>query len=550
MKVVIFNDEAREKLKRGVDLIANAVKVTLGPRGRNIIYGFHYGYPIVTKDGVTVARQVEAKDQTEQLGLLLVRQVAQKTADDAGDGTTTATLLAQEIYTEGLKTLKSGANPILIKRGIDKAVQEVIKFIDKWKVEVKDDNSIIKVATLSANNDRYIGNLIFDAVKKVGEDGVITIDDNYNNPETCVEMMEGMQLNEGLISPYFITDPEKLEAEYSNVYFIIIDGDIVNISQIQGILEKAMKTGRPVAIMANGFASNVVQVLVNTRIKNNIPLMAIKNPYFGDYRTEQLIDIATLTGGRVIGPTTGLRPEEAELSDLGECSSFKATRQSSTIVGGFGANEDIQTRINVIKTMIDKSESDYEKEKLRERLSKLTTGVAVIKVGAPTEAEQKEKKMRVEDALLATRAAIAEGVLPGGGVTLLKASMSIAEESEISEEEIIGRRIVKKALRAPLLQIARNSGIEGAEIIAEIIRKSSMEGGSEINLQENFGFGYDFLNNEYGNLYNLGVLDPVKVVKATVINAASVAGLLLTTEVVCNEEEEAEVTRTPKPKSQ
>lgn len=550
MKVVIFNDEAREKLKRGVDLIANAVKVTLGPRGRNIIYGFHYGYPIVTKDGVTVARQVEAKDQTEQLGLLLVRQVAQKTADDAGDGTTTATLLAQEIYTEGLKTLKSGANPILIKRGIDKAVQEVIKFIDKWKVEVKDDNSIIKVATLSANNDRYIGNLIFDAVKKVGEDGVITIDDNYNNPETCVEMMEGMQLNEGLISPYFITDPEKLEAEYSNVYFIIIDGDIVNISQIQGILEKAMKTGRPVALMANGFASNVVQVLVNTRIKNNIPLMAIKNPYFGDYRTEQLIDIATLTGGRVIGPTTGLRPEEAELSDLGECSSFKATRQSSTIVGGFGANEDIQTRINVIKTMIDKSESDYEKEKLRERLSKLTTGVAVIKVGAPTEAEQKEKKMRVEDALLATRAAIAEGVLPGGGVTLLKASMSIAEESEISEEEIIGRRIVKKALRAPLLQIARNSGIEGAEIIAEIIRKSSMEGGSEINLQENFGFGYDFLNNEYGNLYNLGVLDPVKVVKATVINAASVAGLLLTTEVVCNEEEEAEVTRTPKPKSQ
>lgn len=548
MKVVIFNDEAREKLKRGVDLIANAVKATLGPRGRNMIYGFHYGYPVVTKDGVTVARQVEAKDQTEQLGLLLVRQVAQKTADDAGDGTTTATLLAQEIFTEGLKTLKSGANPILIKRGIDKAVQEVIEFIDKWKAEVKDDESIIKVATLSANNDRYIGDLICDAVKKVGEDGVITIEDNYNSPETFVDMMEGMQLNEGLVSPYFITNPDKIEAQYQNVFLIIIDGDIVHINQVQGILEKAMKTGRPVALMANGFAGGVTQVLVNTRIKNNVAIMAIKNPYFGDFRTEQLIDLATLTGGRVIGPTTGLRPEEAELSDLGQCESFKATRHSTTIVGGIGKKEDVDTRITLIKNMIEKTESDYEKEKYRERLSKLTTGVAVIKVGAPTEAEQKEKKMRVEDALLATKAAISDGVLPGGGVTLLRAAQYIKEEG--SEEELIGRRIVKKALRAPILQIAINSGIEGAEIIAEILRVPILERSSEDAAFQAIGFGYDFLNNRYGNLYDLGVLDPVKVVKATVINAASVAGLLLTTEVVANEEEEAEVTRTPKPKSQ
>ncbi len=549
MKVVLFQDEAREKLKKGVDLIANAVKATLGPRGRNMIYGFHYGYPVVTKDGVTVARQVEAKDQTEQLGLLLVRQVAQKTADDAGDGTTTATLLAQEIFTEGLKTLRSGANPILVQRGINKAVKEVTDFIDAHKVEVKDDASITKVATLSANNDRYIGDLICDAVKKVGEEGVITIEDNYQNAETFIDMMEGMQLNEGLQSPYFITNPEKLEAEHQNVFIIIIDGDIHHIGQIQAIIEKTLKTGRPIALIANGFHSSVIQVLVNSRIKNNVPIMAIKSPYFGDFRTEQLIDLATLTGGRVIGPTTGLRSEEAELSDLGQCESFKATRYSTTVIGGVGKKEEIDGRISVIKNMIEKSESDYEKEKLRERLSKLTTGVAVIKVGAPTEAEQKEKKMRVEDALLATKAAIKEGVVPGGGIALLRASGIVKEEG--SEEELIGRRIVKKALRAPLLQIARNSGVEGAEIIAEILRynPSGVDNVDEFDYKK-FGYGYDFLNNKFGDLYDLGVLDPVTVVKATIINAASVAGLLLTTEVVANEEEEAELTRTPKPKSQ
>lgn len=538
MKVITFSDEAREKLKRGVDLIANAVKVTLGPRGRNMVYGFHYGFPICTKDGVTVARQVEAKDPTEQLGLLLVRQVAQKTADDAGDGTTTATLLAQEIFTEGLKTLRSGANPILIKRGIDKAVEEVIAFIDKVKLPVSSNEDKVKVASLSANNDKFIGDLIAEAIGKVGQDGVISLEDNYQNSDTYIDMMEGMKLNEGLQSPFFITNAEKMEAEYKNSWLIIIDGEVHTALQIKGIVEKALGTGRPVAIMANGYSNIVLQELVKARMKSNYLLTVVKSPYFGDYRTEQLIDIAILTGGRIIGPASGLRLEEAELSDLGTCGTIKADRHSTTIIDGAGKKQDIEARISVIRNSIEKSESDYEKEKYRERLSKLTSGVAVIKVGAPTEVEQKEKKMRIEDSLLATRAAIEEGIVAGGGLTLLKAAHQISEIGE--EEELIGRRIVKKALRSPLKTIAENAGIDGAEIIARILPQIEIQHGN---------FGYNFLTNQYGDLVEMGVIDPAKVVKATVINAASVAGTLLTTEVVCNEEEEAEVTKTPKPRS-
>lgn len=551
MKVITFSDEAREKLKKGVDLIANAVKVTLGPRGRNMVYGFHYGYPVVTKDGVTVARQVEAQDQTEQLGLLLVRQVAQKTADDAGDGTTTATLLAQEIFSEGLKVLKSGANPILIKRGIDKAVDEVVKFIDRVKIPIANEADITKVATLSANNDRFIGDLINDAVKKVGRDGVITIEDNYQTGDTFIETLEGMQLNEGLVSPFFITDPVKMEAVYRQPYVIIFDGDIHNINQIVSIVKKVLDAGRPVVLMANSFHGLVLQNLVQSRMKNNVPIIAVKSPYFGDYRTEQLIDIAHLTGGKVLGAVSGLRPEDAELMDLGQCETIKATRFYTTFVDGKGKKEDIDGRIEAIKLLIEKSESDYEREKLRERLSKLTSGVAVIKVGAPTEAEQKEKKMRIEDALLATQAAIDEGVVPGGGVTLLKSAAAVQEVGE--EEELIGRRLIKKILRAPLKQIAENGGIEGAEIIAAILGHNSVEGpvvdASDLERKQ-LAWGYDFLNNKFGDLFEIGVLDPAKVVKATLINAASVAGLLLTTEVVCNEEEKNEPLRTPKPKTE
>ncbi|MFA6100428.1 MAG: molecular chaperone GroEL [Patescibacteria group bacterium] len=559
MKNIIFGDDAREKLKKGVDLIANAVKVTLGPRGRNMIYGFHYGFPICTKDGVTVARQVEAKDQAEQLGLLLVRQAAQKTADDVGDGTTTVSLLVQEIFSEGLRVLKSGANPILIKRGIDKAVTEVIEFIKKVTVPVEGEKEILKVATLSANNDAAIGELINDAVKKAGKDGVITIEDNYQNAATNIEVMEGMQLNEGLLSLYFITNREKMEAEYRQPYVIIFDGDIHNVGQVHAILEKALKTGRPVVLMANNVHGMVLQTLVQARIKNNIPLIVVKSPYFGDVRTEQLADLGVLLGGRVMGPTTGLRPEDAELTDLGECENVRATRFYTTFVGGKGTQEETESRISMIRTSIEKSESDYDKDKLRERLSKLTNGVVVIKVGAPTEVEQKEKKMRIEDALLATRAAMEEGIVPGGGVTLLKASLAIQECGD--EEELIGRRIVRKALRSPLNQIAANAGVEGAEIIAAILstewykkvgiyeKVGTVENADELERKQH-SYGYNFLTNTFGDLIDLGVVDPAKVVKATVINAASIAGMLLTTEVICSEESEDEVLRTPRPKSQ
>jgi len=535
MKSVFFSDEAREKLKKGVDLIANSVKITLGPRGRNMIYGNRYGYSILTKDGVTVARQVDARDEAEQLGLVLIRQVAQKTADDVGDGTTTATLLAQEVFNEGLKVLKSGANPILIKRGIDKAVEEVVEYIDSIKISVSENASVHKVATLSANNDPALGQLVCDAINKVGFDGVITLEDSHG-VETFIDMVEGMQLNEGLVSAYFVTDPAKMEATYQNAYVIIIDGDVHNVNQVVAVMQEAIKTGRPVILMANQVNGQVLQALVQSKMQNSLPLAVVKSPYFADYRSEQLIDLAILTGGKVIGHTTGLRPEEATLADLGQCQSFKATRYYATFVGGFGKKEDVDGRITVIKNMIDQSESDYEKEKLRERLSKLTSGVAVIKVGAPTEVEQKEKKMRVEDALLAARAAIEDGIVPGGGLALLRASNIIQEIGE--EEELIGRRIVKKALRAPIKQIAANAGLDGSEIIANIV--------TSLSKAENYG--YNFLTNQYGDLINLGVIDPAKVVKTTLINAASVAGLLLTTEVCCSEDEEAEVARLPKQK--
>ena len=536
MKVITFSEEARKKLKNGVDLIANAVKVTLGPRGRNMIYGFPYGFPVSTKDGVTVARQIEAKDPTEQLGVLLIRQVAQKTVDDVGDGTTTATLLAQIIFKEGLKSLQSGANPVLIKKGIDNAVSEVIDHIDRVKIPIITDEDRIKVAGISANNNEDIGRLINEAIKKVGEDGVITLEDNYLGPETYIDVLEGMQLNEGLQSPYFITDKEKMAAEYKNAYLIIIDGEIEIISQVKGILEKALGTGRPVVLMANGYSNIVLQELVRSRIEQKLSLLVVKSSYFGEYRTEQLIDIATITGGKVIGSSTGLRVEEADIVHLGRCGTIKATRNYTTIIDGFGEQGDIDARIALLRKSIEESESDYEKEKFRERLSKLTSGVAVIKVGAPTEVERKEKKMRVEDALLATRAAIEEGVVAGGGLTLLKSINWIKEEGE--EEELIGRRIIKKALRAPIQTIAENSGAEGAEIIAKILSSQYLE-----------NYGYNFMTGRYENLIESGVVDPVKVVKATLINAASVAGILLTTEVACCDEEEEEIARTPRPRS-
>ena len=532
MKVVTFSGEGRKKHKEGVDLIANAVKVTLGPRGRNVVYGFHYGYPICTKDGVTVARQVEAVDKTAQIGLLLVRQVAQKTADDAGDGTTTAALLAQAIFTEGLRFSQSGANPILIKRGIDKAVKNVIEYIDSIKTKITDEDQIIKVASLSANNEKAIGELINEAIKTAGEDGVITLDDNYKDSKTVIEVMAGMQLMEGLVSRYFTNDALNQNAVIENPYLIIIDNDINHISQIKSICEEAIKTGRPVCLMANGFHASVLESLVNSRVKESLSLVVVKSPYFGEFRSEQLADIAALTGANVIGPVSGLRSEEAKLIDLGECGSIKANQFHTPIVEGRGREEEVKARVELIRNQIEEAESDYDKEKLRERLSKLTTGVAVIKVGAPTEVEQKEKKMRIEDALLAARAAIDGGVVPGGGVAYLRAADKVSLSFN-SEEEKIGANIIKKSLTAPIKQIASNSGRDGADIIAGILW-----GSSEKEEKKAVDFGYDFLENRYGHLIEMGVIDPAKVVKTALINAASVAGMLLTTEVVCNEEEE------------
>ena len=534
-KVVLFNNEGREKLKRGVDLIANSIKVTLGPRGRNVLYGFHYGYPISTKDGVTVARQVDAQDPVEQLGLLLIREVAQKTADDAGDGTTTSALLAQAIFTEGLKVLGSGANPILIKRGIDLATQKAIQFIKEHTVTNPSPEDLLKIATISANNDPKIGELICEAIKLAGRDGVITIEDNYRDMTTHIETIEGMQLNEGYLSPYFVTDPIKMEAEYQNPYILIADYDISHIQPLMKAVEMTIgNEKRPLVIIANNVSGQALQTLVMNKHKGGVPVLACKSPYFGDNRTDQMNDLAVLTGGRVVGPSSGVGFDDLTLEDFGQAGMVKSTKSYTTFTGGKGKHVDIQARITVLQGMIEKTESDYEKGKLEERLAKLTSGVAVIKVGAAAEVECKEKKMRIEDALHATRAALEEGIVAGGGVILLRAAKFIEGDGAYQDEEEIGRKIVIKALQEPIKQIAHNSGLDGSEIIAKIVGIAEME------------YGYDFLSNKYGDMLEMGVIDPAKVVRLTLENAVSVASMLLTTEVVIASELEDEITRTPK----
>lgn len=536
-KITVFGDEARQRLLKGVNLIADSIKVTLGPRGRNVLYGYYYGYPVCTKDGVTVARQVESKDAIEHLGLLLIRQVAQKTADDAGDGTTTASLLAQSIFTEGLKVLGTGANPILIKRGIDSAVNETLKYIKDYTKQNPSDEELLKIATISANNDQVLGQLICKAITKAGKDGVITIEDNYKDMSTYIETIEGMQLNEGYLSPYFVTDVNKMEAAYQNPYVLIADYEINHIQPLVKAIELVIgQEKHPLVIIANNVSGTALATLVANKHKGGLPILVCKAPYFGDNRSEQLTDLAILTGGRVVSNASGLKFEDIELGDLGRVENIIATKSFTTFTGGKGKQEDINGRISVLQTLIDRSESDYEKAKLQERLAKLTSGVAVIKVGASTEVECKEKKMRVEDALYATRAALEEGIVPGGGITLLRISKYLQVPNDITEEEKIGWKIVIRALQEPIKQIASNSGLDGHEIIARTMRA-----------ENNFNFGYDFLNNQYGNLIELGVIDPSKVVRLTVENAASVASMLLTTEVVIAEEAEAEETKTPRP---
>lgn len=533
-KVITFGTEARNKLLEGVDLIAESVKVTLGPKGRNFMYSFHYGYPISTKDGVTVAKNVESQDPLAQIGLLIVRQAAQKTADDAGDGTTTASLLTQAIYAEGLKCLATGANPILIKRGIDRAVQTVIEYIDSVSVDIgKDEMKMFDVATISANNDPKLGKIIVEAIQKVGENGVITIEDNFLTNTTYVDTVEGMQLNEGMLSPFFCTDMSKMEAVYKNPKIMLIDGEIDNIRPFEAIINQVIgKENRPLVIICQNMLGNALQVLVANRAKSMIPILVCKAPQFGQFRTEQLLDISCLIGGVVVGAATGVDIKDVTYETLGEAESIVSNKNSTTIVGSKATAERVKARIAQIQAEIEKAESDYDKEKLQERLAKLTSGVAIIKIGAQTEVELKDIKARVEDSLHATRAAIEEGIVPGGGIVYLQASKQLIEDG--TAEEQIGVRIIKKALSESVRTMARNAGLEEGEIISGILNpetKVIING----NLDFSPNYGYNFLTDQYGDMIEMGVIDPTKVVRLALLNAASAAGQLLTTECTCHE---------------
>jgi len=429
MKEVVLSNEAREGLKRGVNLICDPVKATLGPRGRNVLYGFHYGYPVSTKDGVTVSRQIEAKDGLEQLAVLAIRQAAVQTADDAGDGTTTACVLAQEIFSKGLKSLNTGANPVLIKRGIDDAVKEVINFISNQSQPIEGDEAILNVATLSANNDRFIGRLVLEAIKEVGIDGVISLEDNQNKPECEVITVEGMQLSEGMVSPFFMTDTVKVRAEYNNPKILLIDGELADIMPIKPLIEEVIgKQKLPLLIICHNLIENALQIAVQNRAQGGLPLLICKAPQHGEYRKDMMTDIGIVTGAGIIGGTIGISAQDFTFDMLGECERVEADRFSTTIIKGKGKQKDIEGRISLLDQLILECRSDYEKEKLQERLAKLTTGVAIIRVGAKTEIEQKEMKMRVEDSLCATKAAVDDGIVPGGGTCLLKASYHLEEK--------------------------------------------------------------------------------------------------------------------------
>ena len=544
-RISVFGDKARAGLQRGVNIIAGAVKATLGPRGMNVVYSYHYGNPITTKDGVTVARQVESKDELEQMGILMIREVAQKTADNSGDGTTTASVLAQSIYNEGLKYLGTGVSSVLIKRSIDKAVNEVIDFILKQNKEIIDEKEAKQIAMISSNNDSIIGDSVFYALDTVGKNGVVTLEDNPGSEEIIVELVEGMQLNEGMLSPFFMTDPERLICEYPNTDFpvepkiLLVDGDLSDIQPLKALIEDCiMAHKKPLVIIAHNISGPALQALALSKAQKGIPVLGCKAPQFGEYRENMLEDIAIFTGSVIMGGKLGIRAMDIKYDMLGSCNRIVSDRFKTTITNGFGDKEKINGRINLLTEQIQNSVSDYDKEKLQERLAKLTTGVAVIKVGGNSETEQKERKMRVEDSLLATQAAMEEGIVPGGGIIYLRAS-NYLKEPEGTTEERIGYSIIKRALRSPILQIASNSGIVGEEVIANIL------------ISDNYNYGYDFLNNKYGNMFEMGIVDPTKVVKNALINAASVAGTMLTTEVcVYQDLGDIEPSMTPRPKGE
>jgi chaperonin GroEL len=524
-KELTFAEKAREKITRGVDIIANAVKATLGPRGRNVIIEKTFGSPVVTKDGVTVAKEVELEDKFENMGAQLVKEVASKTSDVAGDGTTTAAVLAQAIYKEGLKLVAAGHNPMDIKRGIEKAVQKVIEELDKLKKETKDKREIQQVGTISANNDESIGKIIAEAMEKVGKEGVITVEE-AKGLETTLEIVEGMQFDRGYLSPYFITDPEKMECVLEDAYILCHEKKISNMKELLPLLEKIAREGKPLLIIAEDVEGEALATLVVNKVRGVLKCCAVKAPGFGERRKAMLEDIAILTGGKMIAEELGIKLETIQLSDLGRAGKVIVDKEHTTIVDGRGSKKDIQGRIAQIRKQIEETTSDYDREKLQERLAKLVGGVAVIHVGAPTEPAMKEKKARVEDALHATKAAVEEGIVCGGGVAYIRAS-KVLDELKLEGDEAAGVQIVKKALEEPARWIAQNAGYDGS-IVVEKIKEGSGN------------FGFNALTEKFEDLVEAGVIDPKKVVRVALQNAADVASLLLTTEVMIAEKPKKE----------
>ncbi len=526
-KYLEFNTEARSRLKRGVDQLANAVKVTLGPKGRNVVIDKKFGNPTITKDGVTVAKEIELEDAIENMGAQMVKEVATKTSDIAGDGTTTATVLAQAIFREGLKSVTAGANPMSLKRGIDKAVELVVEELKRISAPTKGRKEIAQVGTISANGDKEIGDKIADAMEKVGKDGVITVEE-AKGLETTLETVDGMQFDRGYLSPYFITDPEKMEVVLEDAYVLVHEKKISTMKDLLPVLEKVAQAGKPLLIIAEDVEGEALATLVVNKLRGTLKVCAVKAPGFGDRRKEMLTDIATITAGKVISEELGLKLENAVLDDLGHIKRILVDKDNTTLIGGKGKQADIQGRIGQIRAAIEKSTSDYDREKLQERLAKLAGGVAVINVGAATETEMKEKKARVEDALHATRAAVEEGIVPGGGVALLWCRKALDKVRGSDDDEKTGMEIVRRALEEPIRIIVQNAGAEGAIVVGKVKESAKLN------------YGYNAQTDQYEDLVAAGVIDPTKVTRTALQNAASIAGLLLTTECVVVEKKEKE----------
>lgn len=531
-KELKYGQEARNSILRGVNILADAVKVTLGPKGRNVILEKSFGSPTVTKDGVTVAKEIELEDKFENMGAQMVKEVASKTSDTAGDGTTTATVLAQAIYREGSKVVAAGANPMDVKRGMDFAVEEVVKELKKLSKATKDPKEISQVGTISANNDETIGNIIAEAMNKVGKEGVITVEE-AKAMETTLDVVEGMQFDRGYLSPYFATDPEKMEAALEDVYILLSEKKISNMKDMLPILEQIAKMGKPLLIIAEDVEGEALATLVVNKLRGTLKCAAVKAPGFGDRRKAMLEDIATLTGGKVISEDLGIKLENIKLNDLGRAKRITIDKDNTTIVDGAGVRHDIEARVKQIRAQIDETTSDYDREKLQERLAKIIGGVAVINVGAATETEMKEKKARVEDALHATRAAVEEGIVPGGGVAYLRC-LPVLEKLKVEGDKKIGVDIIRRALEEPIRQISNNAGQEGSVVVEKV-------------KNEKGAFGFDASAEEYTDMIKAGIIDPTKVVRLALKNAASVASLMITTEALVAEKPEKKAPYPPMP---